>query len=305
MSKASFLAISSVLFSVIAFFGFAGVTYAAFGVSPPFLNADHLVAGADYTQTIYLVQDQPTVNLPIDVTLNVPDQIKSWITIDKGFNFTIPAGVQQFPVQVSVNVPSDSGLGVYSGNMVFATNPAQSGQVTIALGASVAVNLTVGTGTFEQYSIPYITFPDIEEGWSPRVTYRFQNQGNVPEQLDGATFAIYDQYDSVQLAYLTDNNAFPTVPPFTTNEYTIEFPTDLHLGVGDYWGVVNFYKNDQVVASQKTIFHVLPVGSLSSPLDLAWENITEYWIYYLVGLIVLLLIIRRIWVARWKKKSNS
>ena len=247
----------------VVFLAVPSISLAAFGVSPPFFNAVHLVPGVTYTQTIYLVQDQPTVNLPILATLSVPDHVKPWISIDKGFAFSIPAGVQQFPVQVSITVPQGEPLGTYSGNLVFATNPAQSGQVSIALGANVALNMIVGTGAYEQFSIPYITVPSIEEGWNPRATYKFQNDGNVAETLDSATFEVWDQYDAVRLAYLTKTGGFETISPFTTKEYTVEFPTDFHLGVGDYWGVVNFYKNNQVIASQKTIFHVLPRGSLS------------------------------------------
>jgi hypothetical protein len=278
------------------------ITLAAFGVSPPFFNAVHLVPGVTYSQTIYLVQDQTTSDLAIKATLSVPDHIKSWITIDKGLSFTIPAGTQQFPVQISITVPQGEALGTYSGNIVFATNPGQSGEVAIALGANVSINVVVGTGIYEEYSIPYITFPSIEEGWNPRVTYKFQNNGNVPETLDGATFELWDQYDAVRLAYLTKNDGFSAVPPFTTQEYTIEFPTDFHLGVGDYWGVVNFYKNNQVVASQKTILHVLPRGSLSSPIDLVIENIQQYWIYYLIALIAFILIVRRVWAMRRNKR---
>src|SRR3989344_3360725 len=72
---------------------------AAFGISPPFLNADHLVPGAAYEQVIYLVQDHPDVDIPIKATLTVPESIKSWITIDKGFDFVIPQGTRQFPVK--------------------------------------------------------------------------------------------------------------------------------------------------------------------------------------------------------------
>ena len=40
-------------------------TKAAFGISPPFINADHLVKGSKYVQTIYLVQDNPAEDLGI------------------------------------------------------------------------------------------------------------------------------------------------------------------------------------------------------------------------------------------------
>ncbi len=282
----------------------AGVTFAAFGVSPPFLNAFHLVPGATYTQTIYLVQDNPATDLTINATLNVPASIKSWISIDKGIQFVIPAGTRQFPVNITVTVPKNQTLGSYSGNIVFATAPSPSGQVSIALGANVAVNLTVGNNIYEQYSVPYITIPSVEEGWNPRATYRFENDGNVPEGIDSATFDLYDQYDANRLDYITKSDGFPTTAPFTTSEYTIDFPTDFHLGIGDYWGVVTFYKNNEVVASQKTIFHVLPPGSLSSNIDLIFGNISSFWIYYLAALLALLLGGWRFWIARRLKRQE-
>ena len=296
--SALFLGLASALFALAP-----QISLAAFGVSPPVFNATHLVAGASYTQTIYLLQDNPSVDLTVNATLNVPDHIKSWISIDKGTQFVIPAGIQQFPVNITITVPQGESIGSYQGNVLFATAPGNSGQVTIALGADVIMNIVVGTGIYEQYSIPYITIPSIEEGWAPRVTYRLQNNGNIPEQLTGATLSIFDQYDVTQLAYLTTNSGFPEVPPFASKEDTVQFPTDLHLGIGDYWGVVSFFKNDQQIASQKVLFHVLPPGSLSSPIDIIIANIQANWIYYLVVLLALILVSRRVFVMRRKKRS--
>lgn len=273
--------------------------HAAFGISPPFLNADHLVPGVTYTQTVYLVQDQPNVDLPIKAMLSVPDNIKSWITIDQGFSFVIPAGTRQYPVVISVHVPDGEGLGKYNGNLSFTGQPAQSGQVSIALGVNVAINLTVGTGIFEQYSIDRTTFPDIEEGWNPKVDIKFNNQGNVPEALNGATFEILDQYDAVRLAYIQKNSGFPTTKAFTTDEYLLEFPTDFHLGIGDYWGNVVLYKDGKVVGSYKNLFHVLPAGSISGPWGIAMNFLQRnMWIAYLALLIVIALVIFAIYRKR-------
>jgi hypothetical protein len=275
---------------------------AAFGISPPFLNADHLVPGVTYVQTVYLVQDQPDVDLPIKTTLSVPAAIVPWISIDKGFNFIIPAGTRQFPVQITIQVPSDTGLGKYNGNITFTSQPAQSGQVSIALGANVSVNLTVGTGIFEQFSVSQITFPDIEEGWNPEVYVKFENDGNVPEAFDSATFQIYDQFDNVQLAYMQKQDGFPETKAFSTNGYTIEFPTDLHLGIGEYWGNVVFYQNGKVIATQKTIFHVLPPGSIAG----VWGRIAHFFsanesIVYLALIVILVGIVVIFFVRRRKK----
>ena len=293
------------LLTAAVFFSGVQVTKAAFGVSPPFVNAGHLVPGVTYSQTIYLVQDQPDNDLSVKATLDVPSHIASWITIDKGFNFVIPKGVRQFPIVVTVQVPQGEGLGVYSGNLVVATAPGASGQVTIALGANIAINLTVGNGVFEQYSIPYITLPSIEEGWNPRVFFRFQNNGNIAEQIDSAVFELYDQFSSVRLAYMTKQGGFSQVPPFSTKEYTIEFPTDFHLGVGDYWGSVTFYKGYQAITTYKNIMHVLPPGSLSSPFDAFLTSVKSNWFYYAFGFVVMLIIIYWLWVVISRRRRRT
>lgn len=276
----------------------AGAAHAAFGISPPFLNADHLIPGAKYSQTVYLVQDQPDQDLNIVSNLNVPAPASSWITVDKGTSFVIPQGTRQFPVTITVAIPKDAGLGIYSGNLTFTTQPASAGQVTIALGAQVAINLTVGTGTYEKYSVPLIQFPDILEGQSPTVRVKFENDGNVPETFDGATYQLFDQYDAVQLAYIQKTGGMPTVAPFTITDYTVTFPTDFYLGIGEYWGVVNFYKNGQVVASQKAVFNVLKA---------TWYQIAEgyfmsHWPYFVGGLVLLIILLL---VALWRSRRKS
>lgn len=265
----------------------AAPAHAAFGISPPFLNADHLLPGAKYQQTVYLVQDQPDQDLNIQADLTMPQPAASWISIDKGFNFTIPQGTRQFPVTITISVPQGATLGAYSGNLTFTTQPSSAGQVTIALGAQVSINLTVGTGTFEKYSVPLIQFPDILEGQSPTVHVKFENDGNVPESFDSATYQLYDQYDSVQLAYIQKSDGFPATAPFTISDYTVTFPVDFYLGVGEYWGVVNFYKNGQVVASQKAVFNVLSAAWYQR----AWNYIVDDWVYVLLALIIVAIIV--------------
>jgi hypothetical protein len=275
----------------------ASLTHAAFGISPPFLNADHLVPGAKYQQTVYLVQDQPDQDLNIQANLTMADPARSWVSIDKGFNFVIPQGTRQFPVTITISVPQNVTLGAYSGNLTFTTQPSSAGQVTIALGAQVAINLTIGTGTFEKYNVPLMQFPDILEGQSPVVHVKFENDGNVPEAFDGATYQLYDQYDSVQLAYIQKSNGFPSTAPFTIADYNVSFPLDFYLGVGEYWGVVNFYKNGQVVASQKAVFNVLK----GTWYQEAWNYIMDNWIYFLIGIILLFVVIA---LAIWRSKRT-
>jgi hypothetical protein len=268
-------------------------TYAAFGISPPFLNADHLVPGTKYVQTIYLVQDQPNTDLNIQANLQVDPAIVPWVTFSTGSKFVIPQGTRQFPVQVTVAVPQNASLGVYHGTLTFTTVPSSAGQVTIALGVQVAINLTVGTGTFEKYNVPLITFADIEEGQSPVVNVKFENDGNVPESFDSATYELYDQYDAVRLAYVQKSDGLPSTPPFTIKDYSVQFPLDFYLGIGEYWGVVSFYKNGQVIASQKTVFNVLKATLADKIIRFAEDN----WVYGIIVIIILagisLFVVRR------------
>lgn len=292
------------LFSAFVICGFLFVQDAeakSFGISPPFLNADHLVPGSKYTQTIYLVQSQPEEDLAMKAELTIPESIRSWITVDKGFDFVIPKGVNQFPVNVTVTVPKDAGLGAYHGNLVFTQDPGKTGQVTIALGAQAVINLTVGTGIFRKFSVPILKNLDIEEGWNPRAYVKFDNEGNVPESFSGATYELYDQFSAIRLAFVQKNEGFPETPPFEVKEYTVEFPINFKLGLGQYWGSVAFYQNDKAVASQKTPFRVLASGSLSNPFAQLSAFFKGNWTYLAGGLLVVVIAVA---LLKLKKKRS-
>ncbi|MEK7508097.1 MAG: hypothetical protein AAB602_03385 [Patescibacteria group bacterium] len=290
MKNAYTITFRLVIFCLIVVAGLIAVTprtQAAFGISPPFMNADHLVAGAKYTQTIYLVRDDPEAEIPIKAELDVPNYIRSWISLDQGYTFIIPKGVRQFPVNVTIQVPKGESVGSYTGRLSFTTAPASQGQVTIALGAQVAINLIIGNDTYRKFSVPLVRPLDIEEGWNPRVYVKFNNEGNIPESFTGGTFELLNQYGGIRLAYAEKRRDFPEVPPFTIKEFTVEFPIDFHLGIGQYWAVVNFYQGEKVVANQKTVFNVLKSGSLSSPLQKVLNSMRDSWVYYALGLLII------------------
>lgn len=276
-------------------------TEAAFGISPPAFRAEHAVKGSTYSQIIYLVQDQPNDDLRIEANLRIDEKIKDWFVINDGKEIIIPKGVRQFPLKVTLNVPKNADLGVYDGSLTFMGVPDQAGQVTIALGAEATIGVTVGTGIFRKFSVPLVEFLDIEEGWSPRVKVKFNNEGNVAETLDGATYELFDKFGAVRLAYIQKDDDFPEVPPFTIQDYTLEFPIDLHLGIGDYWGSVNLIKGEKVIATQRTVFKVLEAGSLTPGFfKLIFNHIKLNQQYY-GGAILLALVIFLIYSRKPRK----
>lgn len=262
---------------------------AAFGVSPPFIEPANLLQGSRYTQTIYLVRDTADVDLPIKAELDISDRVKPWFTIHDGKPITIPKGVRQYPVPVTIQIPKDAGLGVYSGMLNLATDPTRSGQVSIALGVGVIINMTVGTGIHREYEVRLMKNLDIEEGWSPRVYVKFENNGNVPEALDSATYELYDRFGAVRLAYVQKIDGFSEIEPFMTGEFTLEFPIDLHLGLGQYWGNVALYKDEKIIRTERGIFQVLKRGSLSSPTAALFANLKANWQYYAAGLVIIVI----------------
>lgn len=286
MTTKRVLLLVCISFILVFFSGLPHEARAAFGVSPPFINATHLVPGVKYVQTIYLVRDNADEDLPVSAKLNVPDRVRSWFSIDKGFDFVIPKGTRQFPIAVTVDVPKDAERVSYGGKLLIQSQPAAKGQVTIAIGANIDINLTVGNDIFEQYGVPSVTFLDMEEGWNPRIHIRFKNDGNVPESLSRATFEILDRFGGARLAWLEKTSGFSETEPFSTAEYTLEFPMSFHLGQGQYWAIATLYKGDKVLRAEKTIFNVLEPGAIGGPAAKIINYFKTNWLYYALGALV-------------------
>jgi len=272
---------------------------AAFGVSPPFIHATHLVPGATFTQTIYLVQNNPSEDLAVKTELEMDEKYTSWFSFNNGEPLVIPKGTRQFPLTITIKVPQDAPLSNQTGYLRIGVAPASTGgQISIALGTTVILNLSVGKDIYRDYTILGSKFLDIEEGWNPRVFIRIKNDGNVGEKFDSATFDLYDQLDAVRLAYAQKHTAFDEIPPFSTKEQIVEFPINFYLGVGQYWANVTFYKDDKIVHTQKATFNVLEGGGLSSPFDRILWSLGKYWLYYTLGGISMIIALVMFWRIR-------
>ena len=233
----------------------------AFGVSPPAISADKLLKGSQYEATIFLVRAEADYDLPIQATLRLPDEVKSWVTLDVGFNFVIPAGVSQFPVKFLINVPQDAELNIYSGSVVFNTLPPTergSGgqQVVITVAAGVNLNITVGEGVIKDFRIERVDILDVKEGDPMAILVIMENTGNVPVAAERATIDVLDKFGNVRLGFGQTEDV-PEVPPFKTKEFVVEFPLDLKLGLGEYWAEAKVYKSGAVAGEVKTVFNVL------------------------------------------------
>ena len=230
----------------------------AFGVSPPFFRTDKLLRGSHYEATIFLVQGKPEKDLAVTAKFDVPDKLRTWFSTDKGEAFVIPAGVQQFPIQVRVNVPQNADLGIYKGYLRIITvpKPQEGQQITIATGVRVDINLTVGEGVVQDFTIRKIDILDIRQGEYPKIVVTVENLGNVKVAPTRATFDLFDKYGQIRLGF-AQREDLPEVEPFAIQSFVLEFPIDIRLAIGEYWANAQVFKGEAIAQEMRTIFNVI------------------------------------------------
>src|SRR3989344_7283974 len=196
VSRLFFVLLVSCLLSLVAL-----PVHAGFGVSPPSIKETRLVPGSRITRTVYLIQGNPEKDVSMDVAIESKD-IKDWLSFEPAGSFIIPAGVQQFPLKITVAVPPDAELGIYKAFVRPSTNPenAETG-VAISLGGRIDVELTVGDDVFESFTVTNINIEHIRAGEKPKVEIEVENAGNVPTGPSAASFELFNTFGDIRLSY--------------------------------------------------------------------------------------------------------
>ena len=106
-------------------------------------------------------------------------------------------------------------------------------------------------------------------------------------------------------------NVSERVEPFQTKEILVEFPTN--LGIGEYWGEIEVYKDEELVKKDKQVFNILEktaATGLESKEERGKEEKRRGFpeLYIGIGLVVLAGLIFLVWkkreilIARKKEK---
>jgi len=304
MKPKLFILIPALAICALFSFGISKTSADGFGITPPYVRNDSLTQNSHYEQKIILVRGSPDQDLSAKVTINVPGA-NGWITIDKGTQFTLPAGSQQVPIIVSVNVPSDAKLGQYQGNIqvvVAPLKPPTAGTVGVTIGAQIDVSLQVIDQKNVNFVVHRVTMvPNTEVGhtfwwmhFPGKVTFTMdlENTGNIAGSPDKVVFTYEGYLNQQILETETNTNGLETVQPFETKTITAEMPT--YLSVGSYKVYYQIFgRDDNDLIGQGTLdLGVLPPGSLTGYVGydfwgLRWQ---EKWITYsvIVGALLLL-----------------
>jgi len=266
----------------------ANIVFAGFGVSPPKVLNYHLLPGSRFEQTIYLVQSKPEKDLLTKIEIDAPE-IKDWISIDKGLEFIIPKGIQQFPIKVIVEVPTSAKFQHYGGRMWIKTTPqTKEGMVTIALGAIVDFDLTVSSEEVFGFVLRGVDISDTEQGRSIKIGVTLENVGNVKNRPTKIHLDVYDEFHK-DLLYSGEATNLSYVGPFQTKTVIAKFSAKLNLG--QYWADISVFKDNDTIAEDKRVFNVIErTGVL--------YKVFSHWYAW----VILVVIIAAIAVVFWRNK---
>ena len=268
----------------------ANIVFAGFGITPSTVFSDQLLPGSHFEQTVYLVQSKPDKDLLAKIEIDAPE-IKDWVGIDQGLEFTIPAGNQQFPVKVIIDVPQKAEFKNYEGRIWVKTMPIAKegeGMVTVALGAIISLSLRVSSEEIYGFAFRGIIIKDTEEGRPIKALVMLQNVGNTENTPSRIHLDVYDAYLE-KILQSSDVTKISSIKPFETKEIVVEFPN--RLSINSYFGAIEVFKDDKSIGGGKAVFRVMERTGILYKIFSKWFS----W------LILALLILIAICVGRRKQ----
>jgi len=259
--------VGQILVVVVLFIlGFAQVTWAGFGISPPYVINNKLIPGSHYEQRIGLSRSDPDEDLQVKVTMDLPE-IESWISIDPGKEFIFPKGEKLIYMTVKVDVPEDAELKNYKGYIRVRVAPIEAierGLIAVALGARIDVDLTVGKGEIFDFLVRLVDILDTKtKGWplsyfnKIRILMKVENKGNIESSPTKVHLDVYDIYEK-NILESSDDIKLEKIKPFKIKEIFAEFPTKLEPDT--YWGKVKIFKGDEISWEDKLLLTIEKVS---------------------------------------------
>jgi hypothetical protein len=247
-----------------------GEIFGGFGITPPFFRNENLTRGSHFEEKVYLVRGNPVEDAKVTISVNVPGA-DSWIKIDKGKEFIIPKGVSSFPIVLSVDVPKDAPYGRYTGFIRITVEPKEitPGQVGIALGARMEVDLNVQERKIFNFLVKAVEMLESEEGrkflffFIPTklvMKIKIQNNGNVPTAPTQVFIDILDIQKTRILETRKSVKIQGKVLPFQTEDVFAIFKSNLKSG--NYWVKFKIFNQKDVIKEGELLLTIRPKGTI-------------------------------------------
>ena len=295
--------ISEIWLVVVLILLIAGSCQAGLGISPSQWIEKHALRGSRIEKIFTLSRAEPKEDLYFKA--EIEGEIKDWIKIDKGLEFTMPKGEQQFPIKVIIDVPQDAEYRGYQGGVrLKSESKAEATEgIGVVLSALIQIDLTVSEEEFLDYEILQIAIPKQEEGKPLKVVLKIWNRGNVEAKPTKLTADFWDKYKSEQLesTEITDFSEIKAVAPFSEGEITLSLP--IQFEPEQYWANVKVYHDEEILKSEDIFFEIVEAGGLEKeilPGAISTEIREGSKGYIGIGLIVLIILAFLGWRERKK-----
>jgi len=311
------LKVATILVTVLLILSWIGSCQAGLGISPSQWIEKHALRGSHIEKIFTLSRAEPKEDLYFKA--EIEGEIKDWIKIDpvresdkiyfsngvdKGLEFTMPKGEQQFPIKVSIDVPKDVEYRGYQGSIRLKSEPkAPDTGIGVVLHALIQIELTVSEEEFLDYEILQIAIPKQEEGESLSVVLKIWNRGNVEARPTKLTADFWDKYKREQLESkeITDFSEVKAITPFSEGEIKLEIP--IKFEPEQYWANIKVYQDEEILKAADIFFEIVKIGSLEKgilPGALSTEIREGSKGYIGIGLIVLIILV----FLGWRKREK-
>ena len=279
------------------------LTHAAFGISPPWIQNDLLRPGYTLEEVIHLSRSDASKAMRIKLRVDGDEELLKWMEIKDADSLVMQQGQGILPMSVIIKVPQDAVLGNYRAGIYVSLMPLESetqkgGEVAIALGAHIAVEISVIGKEVTDYKVSSVSVKPQQEDQPFTMEMKVRNTGNTDVSEVEGEVQIYDKSNSEVIKTLAFKPLEEPVTFNETKEVKMVFD-DFKPESGDYWIEVKAAKDGEVLYTerlpQKVSSEIIPVITpedvLVSALTPEQEQKSIYLMAILTGFGLALLIV--------------
>lgn len=236
-------------------------SYAAFGVSPPWVNNDHMLPGTTFEQVVYLSRSDTEKAMNAEVKVTGDEELVKWIEILDKESLIIEKGQNLLPMTVVVSVPENAAAKNYLGGIFVTLTPVVAdtllgdGEVGIALGSRVSVNILVTGDQITDYEIESVVAEPQKQDTPLSIDLEVENKGNTNIADLKGQIDIYDSTNTELIKTLTFVPLDESIASYETKKVEMIFQ-DFSPGPGEYWVAVKAFKNEEVIYEDRFLKRV-------------------------------------------------
>lgn len=236
--------------------------WANMGISPPEVTVQDILRDVPYVTSVYVYREFYDFDQIISVEFGGDDGR----FLQGDGQFFMPAGMQRYEYDLTI-LPAGAAVGDYTARVDFTPQEPEEAVsdgtgVALRRGVSLILNFNVTGEQLIAYEVVESEFYPVEEESAVTVDFTLQNTGNVEWQPDEVVITITDPVTGEVVGTQTiSSDDLPLLSPGETQIITQVL--DIVLSEGEYTGVIDFYYESVLIASQTTSVSILKEGTLS------------------------------------------